>query len=353
MEASVESLWASCEKELAISKYKFKVEHNDVNIVQKDYLDRLLGDFTQLTQNLRSRLGRKEMRDLVKSKLNEKMDEILHDVYWASKDIDSMSECKSKVLWAEKLSIATSLFTRVGVGKIAVTAVTDMIQSSIKDLANKSPLTSDQRERSTIDHAIRILNDKSKATSLRVENSIEPFKYEVEVTSLEWETAKQEAINILCKRVDEVDLKIEHIKGLVGNRKLRRAMRENTIDDPELTQHALDAHLYLLTKTRLKSRISGIMDGCNGDPKCCPEIHLAALNTKLVAQAVLFADLELVRPFFDEFPSAIRSEILECSDLEIRDLVCRDEKVKNWIEMQQRIEVMGNVIDELKSIQVE
>lgn len=159
-----------------------------------------------------------------------------------------------------------------------------------------------------------ILRTKFLATSDQVENTIKPYKFEVEVTDSEWNDGVKRSISLLEKELEMCDEMAKSIKNSVGKKKLKSAInyvldsekeetrRQERIEDtvyqddeeeeevvksfynPKLLEKAKDA-IYLRDRAMiLKYRIAALKSRqCKSseNKQYCPEAFLNVIAEKL------------------------------------------------------------------------
>jgi len=75
-------------------------------------------------------------------------------------------------------------------------------------------------------HAVAdaLLRERFSLTSDQVENSVKPFKYEVEIDQNEWESGRSRSLELLKRELGMCEEALKNIKETVGGRKLKGAM---------------------------------------------------------------------------------------------------------------------------------
>jgi hypothetical protein len=266
--------------------------------------------------------------------------------------------------WRHKLEAASSLLTKSGVGRDSTNLVADALRDMLDGIVSVEPLNHhpDVVERITqLSH--QILRQHLTLTSDQVENSIKPFKYDVDVDPREWGVGQERSAALFEKEIGLVQGRIEEIKGRVGGgRRLQglinyvkgREKREEerkrqaivagkgkgsevevepidyryspaqvlegmmftvppciaSITDPSL-RLARNAMLYQDRMTAIKMRLAAIKSRkCKAGPEndsLCPEVYLNAVADKLAYMSTLFINIELLEQFFYQVRPILRS----------------------------------------------
>ncbi|KAJ2727121.1 mitochondrial dynamin GTPase Msp1 [Coemansia sp. Benny D115] len=96
------------------------------------------------------------------------------------------------VYWDHQLDRASALLTKSGVGRWTTQLVVDLLMDSVTSMVDVEPFVHHPESRAAVlnfSHAI--LRGKYHSTVDQVENTIKPFKYEVEVEPHEWKKAQK------------------------------------------------------------------------------------------------------------------------------------------------------------------
>lgn len=255
--------------------------------------------------------------------------------------------------WKHKLDAASSLLTKSGVGRDSTNLVAEGLREMIDGIVSVEPLNHHPgaTERITqLSH--QILRQYLTVTSDQVENSIKPFKYEVDVDPREWGIGQERSLALFEKEIGLLQNRIEEIKGRVGGgRRLkglieyvrarekreeerkRQAIAGGKDKDVKVEVEPIDyryspaqvlegmityiygfsvtdidqllarnAMLYQERLTAVKLRQAAIKSRkCKAGPEndtLCPEVYLNAVADKLSYMSTLFINIELLEQFF-------------------------------------------------------
>ena len=185
-------------------------------------LDTLKGKFRDFS----TQFSKPRIRTVLKSKLDEKLLNILEQLYWADPrtgtdlTLSSPSMAELDAVWSHKLETAKSLLTKSGVGRDSTNLVADGLRQLIDTIAEGEPFSfHPAAAEQIIQFSHSILRDRVPVTSDQVENCIKPYKYEVEVDEREWEVGRARAEELLEKETKLMEEKLSEIRSRVGGRR--------------------------------------------------------------------------------------------------------------------------------------
>lgn len=374
--------------ELEETSYKFKVEFNDRDLTSEKYMAQTIDNLKMAIKDFSEKFGRNELKSLLRSELDQKVLDLLALRYWNKPDtykrdfdsnepkIEEMSTAKSdETFWHRKLDLTTANLTKIGVGRLSTTLITDAILSEIETLINSTEIRSHPLiKRSIKDAAVTVLNQRYNSTADQVENCIKPFKYEIEVEDREWNLSRNHSIDLLKEEIQQVESSINKISTLVGGKKLKQIMtfinnegnpigaqieRENLGFSPNLLLKARESNFLNDRLSILKLRLKLLQSSSNCKHKenkfKCPEIFLDVVADKLTQTAILFLNVELLSDFYYSFPRELEKKLsIQLTHEEIETYAKEDPKVKKHIELQERKELLQlalNKIDDVMAIQ--
>ena len=226
MASSLHGITNAVQLELEEANYQFKVQYNDRRITAESYvaetMDTLKLRFKQSTQQFR----RSIIRAKLKAMLDDKIMDVLEQLYWLDKRAPELSVLASdpklkpedvEPYWRHKLEAVSSLLTKSGVGRDSTLLVADGLRGLIDSIASGEPFNYHPRaaERLT-QFSHRILRDRIGVTSDQVENCIKPFKYDVDVELREWEAGRERAVELFETELMMCETKLKEIKKKVG-----------------------------------------------------------------------------------------------------------------------------------------
>ena len=239
MSSSLQTTSNAIREELEEATYEFKVQYNDRPLSAESYLAESLDAFKHSFKQFTEEFGRPQMRELLKTELDQKVLDLLAARYW-NKPVPDLSQApvepnqindlpKAEPLslyWNRQLDASTSSLTKLGVGRLATTVVAAALQGHIDRLLNGSNFATHPFARQAIlQAASTILNERFYSTSDQVENCIKPFKFEIDVEEREWNQAQQHVGHVLKKELRDCESALGSLEASVGGRrKLREVM---------------------------------------------------------------------------------------------------------------------------------
>ncbi|BGP57645.1 mitochondrial dynamin GTPase Msp1 [Rhodotorula sphaerocarpa] len=340
MASSLHSISNAVALELEEATYQFKVQYNDRAISAESYVAETLDLLKARINALGKGFAKKDVRKLLKAYLDEQVLDLLASQYWVdprTPELGSLANDRSvtpeelDVYWQRKLDALSSSLTKSGIGRASTQLVVDAIRARLATLAAEEPLLyhpdATERINATAD---AILRERFTLTSDQVENSVKPFKYEVEVDRTEWETGRVQSVDLLQRELGMCEAALGKIRDAVGGRKLRGAMEyvgemdekerrrrerrrearaagqeewqademDDTADptrpafNPALLAKAREAMFLSSRSSILRLRLLALKSRrCKGGPEqkaFCPEAFLNIVADKLSSTAVQF-----------------------------------------------------------------
>lgn len=379
--------------ELEETSYKFKVEFNDRDLTCEKYMAQTIDSLKMEIKEFSEKFGKPELRSLLRSELDQKVLDLLALRYWNKSEpylkknpsaadyeleeppISELTSAKNdETFWHRKLDLATANLTKIGVGRLSTTLITDAILTEIDVLINSTNLRNNLMIRNAIkDAAMSVLSQRYNSTADQVENCIKPFKYEIEVEDREWNLSRKHSIMLLNEELKETKEAYDLIKKTVGGNKLKQIItyiknehnsvgqnieRENLGFSPGLLLRGREALFLQDRSSILNLRLKGLQStGCKyKDNKFkCPEIFLDVVAEKLTQTAILFLNVELLSDFYYSFPRELEKRLgANLTTDEIENYAKEDPKVRRHIELQERKELLElalNKIDDVMAIQ--
>lgn len=235
MASSLHGITNAVQLELEEASYQFKVQYNDRRISAESYVaetvDLLKARFREFT----SQFTRPQLRSKLKDMLNEKVMDIMEQLYWSDSRARELSalaaDAKLKPeeiepFWRYKLEAASSLLTKSGVGRDSTLLVADGLRALIDSIAAGEPFTHHPRAAERlVEFGHAILRDRIGVTSDQVENCIKPYKYKIEVDNREWENGRSDSTALFEKEIALCEEKLKEIRKRVGgSRRLNNLM---------------------------------------------------------------------------------------------------------------------------------
>uniref|UniRef100_V5ET86 dynamin GTPase n=2 Tax=Kalmanozyma brasiliensis (strain GHG001) TaxID=1365824 RepID=V5ET86_KALBG len=406
MGSSLHGIANAVQLELEEASYQFKVQYNDRSITAESYVAETMDALKLRFKEFASNFGKPEVRALLKQALDEKVMDILAQMYWSDARTPELSQLADarKVsaeeldkYWAYKLDASSSALTKSGIGRLSTQLVVDSIRTQIEHLAQSEPFNHhpDAAER-IVAFSTAILRDRFGLTADQVENCVKPFKYEVEVEPNEWEAGRVRSVQLVERELSMCEGAFNGIKKMLGGRRLKGAMEyvthleererkrvqarirareasatsdldEDDSNDPTRPDYnsallikAREA-LFLTERSKmLRTRLSTLQSKrCRSGPGAkafCPETFLNVVADKLTYTAVMFINIELLSEFFYQFPREIDAKLVyEADKAELGRFARENPSVRRHLELQERKEklelVMGKLGDLVKVYQ--
>ena len=409
MGSSLHGIANAVQVELEEASYQFKVQYNDRSITAESYVAETMDALKLRFKEFASNFGKPEVRALLKQALDEKVMDILAQMYWSDARTPELSQLADarKVspedldkYWQYKLDASSSALTKSGIGRLSTQLVVDSIRTQIEHLAQSEPFNHhpDAAER-IVAFSTAILRDRFGLTADQVENCVKPFKYEVEVEPAEWEAGRQRSVSLVERELSMCDAAYNNIKKLLGGRRLKGAMEYVThLEEKERkrVQARLRAREAALTEASDPSTGQPVDDDDSNDPtrpdynsallikarealfltsrsqmlrtrlatlkskRCrlgaqsktfCPETFLNIVADKLTYTAVMFINIELLAEFFYQFPREIDAKLIYERDKDQLSLFARQNPiVKRHLDLQERKEKLELVMDKLNHL---
>ena len=275
MAASLSGTTDAIRQELEEATYEFKVQYNDRPLSAESYLAESLDAFKHSFKEFAESFGRPQVRQLLKSELDQRVMDLLAQRYW-NKPITDLSVARAEpdplsslptadpdsLYWHRKLDASTSSLTKLGIGRLATTVVANALQTHIDSLLASSTFASHPFARDAITGAANgILNDRFYSTSDQVENCIKPYKYEIEVEDNEWSKGRQNVISTLKKELKDCEAAEKQMQEAVGGKRrmkdvvgfIDRVRRGDVVLEGDGTGGAGGFSSALLQKGKLKT----------------------------------------------------------------------------------------------------
>jgi dynamin-like GTPase MGM1, mitochondrial len=226
MASSLHGITNAVQLELEETTYQFKVQYNDRRITAESYvaetIDALKARFKEFTIQFR----KPQVRARLKSMLDEKVMDVLEQLYWLDKRLPELSDLAAdprvkpenvEPYWRHRLDAASSLLTKSGVGRDSTLLVADGLRTLIDSIASGEPFSFHPKaSERLIQFSHMILRDRIGVASDQVENCIKPFKHEVEVEDREWVAGREQAIDLFEKEAGMCEGKLKEIRKKVG-----------------------------------------------------------------------------------------------------------------------------------------
>jgi hypothetical protein len=195
----------------------------------------------------------------------------------------------------------------------------------------------------------------------QVENTIKPYKFDVECSEAEWKAGIIAACGALERRIKGNDSEVREIRKNVGRRRMRQALayieKEGKGDAPfsdDVLDLARRARMLGIQSKVFSSRLSAVRSrGCRTvkGRECCPEVYLHMLGGKLAATAAMFVDVEMLSEVYFCLPREFEKELYYGVRGDAVGVFARENKeVGRHLDGILRSEVLGDVLVLLREL---
>ncbi|KAJ2693990.1 mitochondrial dynamin GTPase Msp1, partial [Coemansia spiralis] len=130
------------------------------------------------------------------------------------------------VYWGHQLDRASALLTKSGVGRWTTQMVVDLLMGNVEAMVGDEPFAHhpDMRD-AVLKFSNAILWSKYHSTVDQVENTIKPFKYEVEVEPHEWAKARKRSAMLLDGELRLCRQALQKIRATAPRKRLQQAVQ--------------------------------------------------------------------------------------------------------------------------------
>jgi len=297
-------------KRLEEAQYTFKVDYDGRATSAESYLAGRMEELKQGIAKLEKEFNRQHVREIVREVMEREMLSVCERTCWASQDADP--------------EVAGGLITRSGVGRTTTQLMVYNIMQAVQDLATEvfGAQRHEQARQGVIEFAQQILRVHEPIATDQVENTIKPFKYEVEVSDREWQTALKRSIEVIEQEKLRCDQEYKTLQQHVDRSQLNAAMKQLVKPVSQQGDLGFDDHtiavaaraialrdksaLLKMRLTVLKSRRCRSLD----NKSQCQEAFLSAVTDKVTYTASMFLQVELLNEFFFEFSREIDDRLV-------------------------------------------
>ncbi|KAI7859602.1 P-loop containing nucleoside triphosphate hydrolase protein [Circinella umbellata] len=393
MGRSLYSIVDAVQQELEEARYQFKVQYNDRRVTAESYVAESIDSLKHNFKDFATRFGKPQVRHEVRTMLEQRVLDICAEQYWSDPKIAELPKASiDDIYWLYKVDLASAALTKSGIGRSTTQLVVDVLMSNMERLANADPFSfhPDTRKK-VMSFTSEILRSKFLTTSDQVENTIKPYKYEVEVTDMEWAEGVKRSVGLLEKELDMCDQMANSLKNAVGKKKLKGAIKylldqeredgrrqerlrqiaeeggsateeqlfslededaiKHTFYNPKILEKAREA-LFLRDRAMiLKYRIAALKSRqCKSaeNKQYCPEAFLNVIAEKLTYTAVMFIQVELLNEFFFQFPREVDNRLVyQMNRRQILQFARENPPIQKHLDLQERKNKLEDVMDKL------
>lgn len=227
MGRSLYSIVDAVQKELEEARYQFKVQYNDRRVTAESYVAETMDSLKHNFKEFATLFGKPQVRHEVRTMLEQRVLDICAETYWSDAKVSDLPKATpDDIYWLYKVDLASAALTKSGIGRATTQLVVDILMNNMDRLSAGEPFNYHAETRKQIaTFTSEILRTKFLTTSDQVENTIKPYKYEVEVTDLEWQDGIKRTVALLEKELEMCDSMANNIKNAVGKTKLRGAIK--------------------------------------------------------------------------------------------------------------------------------
>ncbi|KAI8810431.1 P-loop containing nucleoside triphosphate hydrolase protein [Cladochytrium replicatum] len=406
---SLTGITYAVERELDDARYQFKVQYNDRRISAESYVAESMDQLKTRFKEFAKTFGKPQVRDEVRAMLEQRIVDISRELYWENSRIGTLPKAcivPGETYWGNRLDIASGMLTKSGVGKAAVQQVVDNLMRNMEKISSAEPFGfHPETRRKIMAMSNELLRNNFHTAVDQVENTIKPYKYEVECTEQEWTEGVKRSVDLMERELDGTKKRLQDIKSSLGRRKMRQALAylqklekeneakavaavrrgedvvrtsgavvvedENTAKkNAENAEAALAAGFTLpvLEKAKeavalndrvalLTNRVSALRSrqcATSANRACCPEAFLSVVSEKLAYTATMFIWVELLNEFFFQMPREIDETLYYGLGRDkIVAFAKENEGVRKHLEVQERKVALEAVMEKLKAIMKE
>ncbi|ORY51496.1 hypothetical protein BCR33DRAFT_712540 [Rhizoclosmatium globosum] len=363
------------EKELDDARYQFKVHYNDQKISPESYVAEAMDSLKTRFKAFTKEFGKPQVRDAVRTMLEDRIRDICDEVYWNDPRIQMLPKICADPVWATRLDLTFASLTKSGVGRSSVQLVIDTLLQKMEDILSTDQFAHHPEARAQIlQFSNDILRSKFHVTVDQVENTIKPYKFEVECSEQEWQEGVKRATALLDSTLASDESELKSIKSTFGRRRLRNAINQirKYEKDPEAgpataaelgIESERDAKLFASAREalRLQKHISTLQGrlgalrsrqcAVSTNKSCCPEALMEVLADKLTYTAVMFIYVELLNEFFFQLPREVDNKLYyDLNRQQILKFANENPSVRKHLEIQERKATLELVMEKLRSL---
>ncbi|RKP11808.1 P-loop containing nucleoside triphosphate hydrolase protein [Piptocephalis cylindrospora] len=352
--------------ELDESRYQYKVQYNDRRISAESYVADTMDEIKQSFKELTRQLDKPRLRSEVRALLEQRVMDI-----------------SGNGRWKHRLDVASAHLTKSGVGRSVTQHIVDVLHSQLHLIAEAGNLgMHPATQERVMSFATDILRNKYGVTVNQVENTIKPFKFDIECTESEWNEGVKRARSLVEREMAMCEAALQGIKTSVGKRRLRagiqhilsrerdmaaRKKRREEAEEMEepLEERDLVSTQYspiLLEKARetmalrqrmfvLRYRLAALKSkGCrtSSGKAMCPEAFLSVVAEKLTYTSVMFLQVELLNEFFFQFPREVDDRLYYDLDKASLTAFARENpEIRRQLDLLERRSKLEEVMEKL------
>ena len=238
-----------------------QVQYNDRRTSAESYLAETVDALKSRFKDHQGQFTKPAIRTKLRSLLDDKWLTYFEQLYLEDARTDDLSKLASSsttpqqvdTYWSAKVETARERLTKSGVGRESSSNIANTLRSLVDSLFVGEPFTfhPDATER-IVDFSRAILRERQGVTAEQVENSIKPYKYEVEVDDREWAAGRERAEVLLETEIKRSQSELTRLGARVGGQRSLKALMRHV---EELQRWEDDQR-----KKRVLRKISGTAD---------------------------------------------------------------------------------------------
>ncbi|KAI9504062.1 P-loop containing nucleoside triphosphate hydrolase protein [Coemansia spiralis] len=226
MRRSLSSLVDAVRSELEETRYQIKVQYNDERISPESYVAESLDALKQRFKAFQQQFGKPQLRAEVQRWLESQVMNVCAELYWSNPGISGLSNHEDDVYWNHQLDRASALLTKSGVGRWTTQMVVDLLMENVTSMVDVEPFMHHPDSRAAVlNFSNAILRSKYHPTVDQVENTIKPFKYEVEIEPHEWKKAQKRSGTLIENEIRLCRQAMLKIRSSTPKKQLQQAIQ--------------------------------------------------------------------------------------------------------------------------------
>ncbi|CAM0138513.1 mitochondrial dynamin GTPase Msp1 [Umbelopsis sp. WA50703] len=339
-------------RRLEEAQYSFKVDYDGRSASAESYLAGRMEELKQGITQLETDFNRQRVRDVIRELIEREMIAVCERTCWTSQDADP--------------EVAGGLITRSGIGRSTTQLMASNVMQAVQELTAQvfgAQRHEDARDR-VLTFAQQILRTHEPTACDQVENTIKPFKYEVEVSDREWATALKRAIEVVEQEKKRCDDEYRSIQQNVDRSQFNAAMKQlaktNAQDvgelpfDDRIVANAVRAIALRDKSALLKMRLAVLKSRrCRSleNKSQCQEAFLCAVTEKVTYTASMFLQVELLNEFFFEFSREIDDQLVYgMTQKQIAQFARENPHIMAQLDAQDRRRQLEDVVSGLNDL---
>ncbi|KTW28975.1 hypothetical protein T552_01606 [Pneumocystis carinii B80] len=365
MVQNLQNIYGIIRLELEHVSYQLKVEYNDRFLTQEVYMAELVDILKYRFKKFVENFGKSQIRLILKDILNQKVLNLLAERYWLDQSIcNSPKKSFDDAYWKHKLDTSISSLTKLGVGRLVTDLLTSIIASEMEKISQENQFKVHPYVKQCIVQLTQdILKEKYHSTVEQVENSIKPYKYEIDVDEDEWELGRKRSQEILKKEIKMCRDAFRKLKETIGSKKIEKIVNlivtgKNDYDTIEYSKSLIEKGQQAIFLNNRENILSKRLKFVKSE-KCksvvnkyyCPEIFLEIVVKKLVDISVPFLDAELFSEFVHQFPRDLDNRLIyNLTSEQLEKIANENFEIKKQFDLQEKKALLKLALNKIESL---